>query len=384
MIRRYVSTAKAADDFMYDLFNGKDLSGWTLTNCKVDVKDGVLKLVEGNGFIRTNQQYGDFILELDWKAPDQEKYDCGIFVRAEWPSAKKGREWPTQYQINLKNGEEGNLVGHPEATSKGLVKKGEWNHFKITAIGKKLSLDINGQHAWTFDKLENASGVIGIQSEVPTGGQFQFRSLHLMEPGFQNLFNGRDLTGWEGDTKGHAVENGAIVCIEDKGGNLYTKDEYDDYVFRFDFKIGPRGNNGLGIRMPLKGHPSHDGMELQIIDEQDPEYKTRLKPYQRHGSVYGVAPAKENDAQKPVGEWNSQEVVCDGPNIKVTLNGEVILDVNLDDYSKGQFIDKDRHPGVHRTTGRIGFLGHGTRVEFRNVRVKPLQSGSSTAAAVAP
>ena len=189
--------------------------------------------------------------------------------------------------------------------------------------------------------------------------------------GFVSLFNGKDLTGWVGSTKGYVVEDGKIVCPKRGGGNLYTKDEYSDFVFRFEFKLSPGANNGLGIRAPLKGDAAYVGMELQILDNSSKRYKDRLRPYQYHGSVYGVIPAKRG-ALKPVGEWNSQEVIARGTHITVILNGKTIVDGDIKKASTPKTMDKRNHPGLKRKKGHIGFLGHGTRVEFRNIRVKDL------------
>jgi hypothetical protein len=362
----------AADEaFQFALFNGKNLAGWDITNCKVAVEEGALVLDEGNGFVRSNLKYGDFVLELDWRARQADKYDSGIYLRSEFPSSQRNRNWPDRYQINLKQGEEGNLVGVAAASSKGLVKQGEWNHFKITAVGPKLSLDINGQPAWTFDGLKEMTGYIGLQAETPLGGQFEFKNVQLTELGFRPLFNGKDLTGWQGDTKGYQVDDGKIVALKTGNGNLYTKDEYSDFVVRFDFRLEAGANNGLAIRAPLSGDSAYQGMEIQILDDTHAQYKG-IQPYQAHGSVYGIAPAKRGHL-KPVGEWNSEEVICRGRQVTVNLNGTTIVDVNLDEASTPQTIDKREHPGLKRASGHIGFCGHGARVEFANLRVKRLE-----------
>ena len=189
------------------------------------------------------------------------------------------------------------------------------------------------------------------------------------ERGFKDLFNGKNLDGWtlvNGSGKGYVVENGVLVCPEDGGGNLLTDKDYANFVLRFEFKLSPGGNNGVGIRAPLAGDIAYSGMEIQILDQDHPKYKG-LKPWQRHGSVYNVVPAKA-DALKPAGEWNQEEIIADGRKIKVTLNGVEITDADLSTVTDEAVIKK--HPGILRTTGRIGFLGHGTRVEFRNIRVK--------------
>jgi hypothetical protein len=109
-------------------------------------------------------------------------------------------------------------------------------------------------------------------------------------------------------------------------------------------------------------------MEIQILDDGAPIYKS-LQPYQYHGSIYGVVPCKRGH-QKPVGQWNSEEICCDGKKVKITLNGTVIVDADLSKVTDPKVLQV--HPGLKREKGYIGFLGHGSRIEFRNLRVKPL------------
>jgi HEAT repeat protein len=188
------------------------------------------------------------------------------------------------------------------------------------------------------------------------------------EEGFVLLFNGKDLTGWTGAVKGYVPQpDGSLCCL--KGGNLYTAKEYGDFVLRFEFKLTAGANNGLGIRTPNKGNAAYVGMELQILDNSAPRY-AKLQPYQYHGSIYGVVPAKRGH-QKPVGEWNVQEVTAKGRRITVVLNGVTIVDADLDEVTKdGKHVK--RHPGLLREKGYIGFLGHGSKLWFRNIRIKEL------------
>ncbi len=184
--------------------------------------------------------------------------------------------------------------------------------------------------------------------------------------GFVALFDGKTLDGWIGAVDRYVVEDGAMICKP--GGNVYTAKEYDNFVFRFEFKVPPGGNNGVGIRTPAKGNAAYAGMEIQVLDNAAPRYKN-LKPYQYHGSIYGVVAAKRGH-QKPAGEWNTQEIAADGSHIKITLNGTVIVDADLSKIE--ETIDHRNHPGLHNAKGHIGFLGHGAPVEFRNIRIKPL------------
>lgn len=204
-----------------------------------------------------------------------------------------------------------------------------------------------------------------------------------VEAGFVSLFNGKDLEGWrygikkdkEGKEsenkagKGYQVKEGGILyCTKGDGGNLYTQKEYADFILRFDFKLTVNANNGLGIRAPLTGDSAYAGMELQILDDSGPAY-AKLRPSQYHGSVYDVFAAKRG-SQKPVGEWNTQEVHIQGSKIKVTVNGQVILEEDLASVKDEAVLKK--HPGLKNAKGHIGFLGHGAEVEFKNIRIKEL------------
>lgn len=192
------------------------------------------------------------------------------------------------------------------------------------------------------------------------------------EEGFVSLFDGKTMTGWSGEAKKHfAIEAGCLVCQEGCSGKLMTQRKYGDFVLRFDFKLSPGANNGLAIRAPEEGDAAYAGIELQILDNSAEKYRG-LKPHQFHGSAYGIAPAKRG-ALKPVGEWNSQEVRCQGRCLQVILNGKTILDINLDKVApNGKTVDGNDHPGLQRRQGHLGFMCHGDPVQFRNIRIKEL------------
>ena len=162
------------------LFDGKTLDGWTLITCEAAVDDGDILLKAGNGLVQTEKKYGNFILEFDWKALRDAKWDSGVYFRYDTIPPK--RPWPARYQVNLRQGMEGNLDDLEGAKSEGLVKVGQWNRFKLTVRGSKASLEINGKPAWEADGLaEPAMGYIALQAEVPGGGQYRFRNIYLTE-----------------------------------------------------------------------------------------------------------------------------------------------------------------------------------------------------------
>jgi hypothetical protein len=193
------------------------------------------------------------------------------------------------------------------------------------------------------------------------------------EKGFVALFDGKSLNGWKlarGHGPGYVVKDGTIVCPADGGGNLFTEKEYSNFVFRFEFKTSPGGNNGVGIRAPFEGDAAYQGMEIQILDDGHEMYKGKIKSEQHHGSVYDLIPARTGYL-KPAGEWNQEEIMAQDNRIRVTLNGVIILDADLGIVREEAALKK--HPGIKNKTGHIGFLGHGSLVEFRNIRVKALR-----------
>ena len=207
------------------------------------------------------------------------------------------------------------------------------------------------------------------------------------EEGFTPLFNGKDFTGWvygqrangtENKTgKGYQIADGVLYSTKEDGGNLYTEKEYANFAFRFEFRLTPNANNGIGIRAPLVGDAAYVGMEIQVLDDGGSMY-TKLEPGQYHGSIYKVVPAKRG-FQKPVGEWNSEEIIAKGSRITVILNGTTIVDADLSDVKDEAVLKEHRDlskpegsRGIANTKGHIGFLGHGAHAEFRNIRIKVL------------
>jgi len=192
------------------------------------------------------------------------------------------------------------------------------------------------------------------------------------EAGFLPLFDGKTLNGWQllgGKGGGYGVKDGVLYCAKGEGGNLLSERDYSDFIFRFEFKLEAGSNNGIAIRAPFaEGSLAYSGMEVQILDDTDPKY-AKLKPAQFNGSVYLIAAAKRG-ALRPVGEWNEEEIYCRGRHIRVTLNGKVIVDTDLNTVTDPETLRK--HPGMLREKGRIGFLGHNDYVEFRNLRLKEL------------
>lgn len=415
-IRKFMA-AMPADDGFVSLFNGKDLSGWKglvanpLVRAKMDqstltreqekadeimqkgwyAKDGILNFSGKGENICTDKKYGDFEMFVDWKITKDG--DAGIYLRG----SPQVQIWDTSRRDAGAEVGSGGLYNNQKNPSKPLKLAdnaiGDWNNFHIIMNGERVTVYLNGELVVNNVILENywdrnlpifPSEQIELQAhgthvayrdiyirEIPKADTFVLSDEEKKE-GFKVLFDGTNLDKWTGNKESYVVENGNLVIHPDRGsgGNLYTKDTFSDFDFRFDFQLTPAANNGVGIRTPLEGDAAYVGMEIQILDNDADVYKN-LHEYQYHGSVYGVIPAKRGYL-KPVGEWNSEEIIARGPKIKVILNGTVIVDGDITAARKNGTMDGLQHPGLKRDSGHIGFLGHGSVVRFKNIRVKDL------------
>jgi hypothetical protein len=396
------------------IFNGKDLTGWQglvenpIARAKMpkeelakkqaaadaklaeswSVKDGMICFTGTGDNLCTKRIYGDFELLVDWKI--SKNGDSGIYLRG----TPQVQIWDTsRVDVGAQVGSGGlynNTVNrNPLTVADNPI--GEWNTLRITMVGEKVTVYLNGQLVVDNVTMENywdrklpifPSGPIELQAH---GTELAFRNLYVKElnrpyvlseeekqQGFELLFNSRDLSGWVGNKTDYVVDD-QVITIYPTGrgkGNLYTEKEYGDFVFRFEFQLTPAGNNGLGIHAPLDGDAAYVGKEIQILDDRHPVYRD-IQPWQAHGSVYGIIAAKR-DVLRPTGQWNEEEVEVRGDRIKVTVNGVVIVDGDMKKASAKGTLDGKEHPGLQRKKGHIGFLGHGSVVKFRNIRVRPL------------
>ena len=403
------------------LFNGKDLTGWrggdtfdhrkwlalpeterAATNAEwtADMRkhwrvENRELVNDGHGkYATTEKDYGDFELLVEYKTVP--KADSGIYLRG----VPQVQIWDHTNEDEFKNGADKGSGGlwnnSPGAAGKDplvLADKpfGEWNAFRILMVGSRVSVWLNGKRVVDHANLENfydrktpvpAQGPIELQTH---GGEIRWRNIFIHEigadeanrlleshdnGGFQSVFNGRNFDGWAGPVSEYEVNDNAICCQKGKGGTIYTKDEFADFVARLEFKLPPGGNNGLAIRYPGEGDTAYVGMcELQILDDDAPQYQGKLDPRQACGSVYGMVAAHRGYV-RPAGEWNFEEVTVKGSKIKVELNGTVITDADVAKVT--EFMANHPHPGKDRTSGHFGFAGHNDPVCFRNIQIKRL------------
>jgi hypothetical protein len=397
----------------YTMYNGIDLRGWKglvdnpVKRRKTSADTLAMKQIKADSIMRKGwlaqgeelhftghgdnlcsvKDYQDFDLYIDWKI--EKDGDAGLYLRGSpqvqiWDIARTnvgaqvGSGGLYNNQINPKNPSK--LADNPVGT---------WNTFRIIMRGERVTVYLNGELVVDHVILENywdrkipifIKDAIELQAH---GNHIVYRNIYVKELtpqpaynpaelGFEAMFDGSSLFQWTGNTTDYVPVNGELVVDPKRGGkgNLYTKKEYSDFHMKFEFQLTPGANNGLGIRTPLEGDAAYVGMELQILDNTSPMY-AKLQPYQYHGSVYGIIPAKQGFL-KPVGEWNEEEVIAEGNHIKVILNGEVITDGDIVQATKGGTPDHKEHPGLLNKTGHIGFLGHGSPLKFRNLRIKEI------------
>ena len=404
------------------LFNEKNLSGWWGLKTEDPVKWKALsadKLAEkkaaslkdiaqhwsvngeelvndGHGlYLSTQKNYGDFEFLVDYKTVP--KADSGIYLRGIpqvqiWDSTEEAK-----FNIGANKGSGGlwnNSKGAPGKDPLVLADKpfGQWNSFRIIMVGERVSVWLNGKLLVDHARMENyfnrkgqipRTGPIQLQTH---GGEIRWRNVFIREIGtnegneilaskggndFKSAFNGKNFEGWAGPTNNYSVDHGSIQCMKGKGGTIYVNDELGDFSARMEFKLSPGGNNGLAIRYPGSGDTAYVGMcELQVLDDSAKKY-AKLHPAQYHGSAYGMAAAARG-YQRPVGEWNFQEVTVDGSRIKVELNGTLILNADLANVEKPMY-DLGKFKGRLRKSGYFGFAGHGDAVSFRNISIRNIK-----------
>ncbi len=405
------------------LFNGQDLSGWHAIKTEDPrkfqalseeakksrfekaaeptakfwrVEDGEI-VNDGKGpFLTYQKPFRDYELLIDYKTVA--KADSGVYLKETpqvqiWDTTEAGGKW----NIGADKGSGGlwnNTAGTAGRDPLVLADKpfGEWNRLRIRQIGARTWVWLNGklvvdgalmENYWGRDLPLVNAGRIQLQTH---GGEIRWKNIFAREipaeeasqtlakfksDGFESIFDGKSFDGWQGPTENYEIVNGVVRCKPSKGGTIYTDEEYTDFSARLEFKLPPGGNNGLAIRYPGNGDTAYVGMcELQVLDSEHPKY-AKLDDRQYHGSAYGMKAAHRGYLRKP-GEWNFQEVTVVGPKIKVELNGSLILDCDLSEVE--QYMANTPHPGKTRESGHFGLAGHSDPVEFRNLKIKKLNS----------
>ncbi len=379
------------------LFDGQSLDGWTQRNgtATYRVEEGAIvgKTADGspNSFLCTNRDYSDFELKFSTKVDS--RLNSGVQIRSRTRKDDTGRVNGPQVEIEA-SGKKGAEAGYVYGEAAGgwmtpkakLVphkhfKDGEWNHYRVLAVGPRIQTWINGTqisdlvHEQRYES--HPRGFIGLQVHGIGRGQGPFevrwRDVELREvrdskAGWQRLYNGKDLSGWR--TTGNWVSDGEELRIEPRAGEkgwrrfgayLWSEKKYSDFILDVEYSYGKGGNSGVFFRVGDVTNPVETGIEAQILDSSR---KKGDMTHHDHGGIIRTVGARKNMSAKP-GEWNRMVVMCRGQHLVVDLNGERIIDIRRLDQSAM----KDRP-----LEGHVGLQDHGEPhvLRFRNVMLKEL------------
>ena len=379
------------DHGFVDLFNGKNLDGWTQRNgtATYSVEDGAIvgRTAEGspNSFLCTDKLYGDFELSFDVKLDSQ--LNSGVQIRSQTRGDDpNGRVNGPQVEISTDKmagyvyGEAAGGWMTPDSDRKphDLFKDGEWNSYRVVAYGSRIQTWINGQPVSDLvheDRYaSHPKGFIGLQVHGIAKGtgpyEVRWKNLRLRDlSAFKTLYNGTDLSGWTTDGNWIPQEDGSLL-IQPRDGEkgwqryssyLWSNRTYKDFVLDVEYAYPEGGNSGVYFRVADRNDPVNQGIEAQILDSSK---KTTPMGSHDHGGIVGTEAAATKNMSREPGQWNRMVITCVGSELQVELNGEQIIEMRLDESPV-----KDRP-----LEGYIGFQDHGqpNNIRFRNIRIREL------------
>lgn len=204
------------------------------------------------------------------------------------------------------------------------------------------------------------------------------------------LFDGSDTEHFEFREGAWVIdEDGSLTCrmeeVKQKNGEvklkgmgyIWTSRDYGDFELTLSYKLSEAANSGVFYRTD-PSNPVQGGFEIQLADDEGfQKVKGKKDPKNLNGAFYDCKAALAKPA-KPVGQWNKFRMRCEGPLVRVEINDVLVVDVNIDDWSKPG-VNPDGSTNKFKTalkdlprTGRIGFQNHGQVVWFKDVAVRPL------------
>jgi hypothetical protein len=378
------------------IFDGKSLKGWTQLNgtATYRVENGTIigqtKSGSPNSFLCSDKLYDNFELVFDVKVHD--RLNSGVQIRSQTRGGPRGRVNGPQVEIEAsgaQGAEAGYVYGEAAGgwmTAKNDLKKhkhfkdGKWNSYRVIASGATIQVWINGvliSDLVDEKKLKtHPKGFIGLQVHGigKAAGPYDvaWRNLKIREltkgdDGWTSLYNGKDLTGWTTTGNWLPQKDGSLLIHPRKGEKgwqrygayLWSKKKYKDFTLDVEYTYPQGGNSGVYFRVGDLKDPVSSGIECQILDSS--KKKTGKMTHHDHGGIIRTVGASKNMSKQP-GEWNRMTVNCVGSLLRVRLNGEQIVEVQLD---KSEMKDRP-------LAGHVGLQDHGepNNLTFRNIRIK--------------
>ena len=383
---------------MSPVFRAKQIEKWSIElTLHWRVEDGELVSNGIGRFLTTERDYGDFEFFAEYKI--EPRGDSGLYLRG----VPQVQLWdPNEPQLVAQGAAKGsgglwnNKPGTPGRDPLVRADKpaGEWNKLSVRMVGSHVSVWLNGTLVVDHAILENyfnpklpvpSKGPIQLQTH---GGEMRWRNLFIREigsveansilaangrgTGWKPLWNGRDATGWAGTTGAFEVVDGAIRTRAGQSGTMYFKEMLSDFAVRLQFLTVPGGSAGLALRYPGRGDPASLGLcKIPLLDEHFEKTRGPIDARQRHASAYGLVPALR-DYQRPMGEWNFQEVTVRGSTVRVDLNGYLVLDADLSAVVPAAYMRKGSKPWTIVPRGYLGIVGEGTGLAIRGLELKAL------------
>lgn len=329
----------------------------------VDLEDGVLDLAAGQASLRSHAEVDDFELEFQWRTEAQQDGGSLLFGYRGQHAQPGG---PSELSIDLTASAAGRLV-HDNGGQPGIeVLAGQFHTLRLSVTPDAVELLINGQQCWKIEGLEVPLGWLKFRSGPHEDGRLWLKEIRVVERHHRSLFNGIDLTGWEGAGRGAAecwdVRDGILFCTGERGPWLRSVQQFDDFNLRLEYKLRSGGNSGVYLRVPSSGnhHGDGSGIEVQILDDGADRYRN-LKPYQYCGSLYAIVPADPR-VSRSAGQWNTLEIDCRHTAYRVIHNGVEVIHA-----------DAEQVPELarRRTSGYLGLQNHSEKVDFRHLRIGP-------------
>lgn len=421
------------------LIDGNTLNGWTILggNASYKVEYGVIigttVANSPNTFLTTNNHYGDFILELDYKV--NPSMNSGIQIRSNsLPAYRNGnvhgyqveidpslRAWSGGIYDEQRRGWLNPLTDTPKAQK--AFKQNEWNHFRIEAIGDTIKTWINKVPAAYLIDDKTASGFIGLQvhgipKDKKAGTQIKWKNIKIItdppfkysrkssltpintknkltikeqKNGWKMLWDGKTAAGWRGakltqfPKSGWKINNGDLTLQASNGGeslaggDIVTTESYGDFELKVDFKLSSGANSGIKYYVDTninKGPGSSIGLEYQILDDDlHPDAKKGSHKGSRTvSSLYDLIQANPNKPIKPIGEWNSAYITSKKGHVEHWLNGVKVLEYERGSANFLKLVSESKYvkwPNFGTlTNGKILLQDHGDKVSFRNIKIK--------------